>query len=701
MSEIVLSLIAVNQTPLDLRGNLNRMTEAIREASRVAGDDRHIICFPELSLTGYGCEDAFYMPYLIQGAKSSTLLLASKTSHLDALIVVGLPYRHNGLLYNCMAVLHRGRVVALIPKQHLAGEGLHYEPRWFRAFPPVKGDFFPADEAALDGAYFGQAVIQYGDLRLGIEICEDAWVTNRPAIALASASADLILNPAASHFGFGKYAIRRSIVEASSREYHCLYATVNLLGNEAGRSIYDGSRMVAAEGVMLYESDRFSFHDACISQLSLSVKGMRHRRQRIYSRKEEIPEDGGYLCVIKIDRQAGKTGFGRDSSTGSSELQHSAPACSLIIEKKTVPDGALPAGQSDNIHGETFRFQEFLHAEALGLYDYMRKTRSKGYTISLSGGADSAACALLVERMIRRGISQLGDSFFLRAGLPVYTEEEAKKAMLHTIYQATAQSSETTERAAAEIAKAAGADHHRIDIQSLVDRSISLMEAVLGRSLSWQTDDIALQNIQARTRSPLVWMLANTTGSILIATGNRSEGSVGYCTMDGDTSGGLAPIAGIDKAFLQRWLRFMEETGDEFGPVPALSFINAQQPTAELRPLEAKQTDEKDLMPYVLLERIERLALQDLMPPSDIVEQLLAEKQDGSARWTTAAGHFSPDELHNAVSRFFELWKGSQWKRERFAVSFHIDTYSVDPRSYLRFPVLSAKIEADAGKNIL
>lgn len=699
MPDLSLSLITVNQTPLDLRGNLER----IKNAVRLAGDERQVICFPELSLTGYGCEDAFYMPYLVDGALKALLTLAKDTARLDALIVVGLPFRQNGLLYNCMALLHRGRVVALIPKQHLAGEGLHYEPRWFRAFQSAKGEFIASEETALDGAYFGPAVIEYGDLRLGVEICEDAWVAGRPAIALAGASVDLILNPAASHFGFGKYDIRKSIVEASSREYHCLYATVNLLGNEAGRSIYDGSRIAASGGTILHESHRFSFQDACISQLTVSLSGMRQRRQRIYSRKEEMPDDGGALPVIKIDRSSSAPGFGRDASFARSEdaSHRSSSIPGYTIEIKTIIDDTQPSRQGEAIDTDAVRFNEFLHAETLGLYDYMRKTASRGYTISLSGGADSAACALLVERMIRRGTSELGDHFFVKAGLPASSPREATKGMLHTIYQATAQSSETTESAAAEVAAALGANHHRIDIQDMVDRSKGLVEGVLERSLTWQTDDLALQNIQARARSPLVWMIANTTGSILIATGNRSESSVGYCTMDGDTSGGLAPIAGIDKAFLLRWLKHMEETGDEFGPIPSLSYINAQQPTAELRPLEAKQTDEKDLMPYALLERIERLALQDLMPPSGILSILLAEKEAGQARWTTAAEHFTPDELKQAVSRFFQLWRGSQWKRERFAVSFHIDTYNVDPRSYLRFPVLSAKIEEDAGKNII
>src|SRR5205085_1442418 len=118
-------------------------------------------------------------------------------------------------------------------------------------------------------------------------------------------------------------------------------------------------------------------------------------------------------------------------------------------------------------------------------------------------------------------------------------------------------------------------------------------------------DDIALQNIQARVRSPGIWMLANIAGALLLTTSNRSEAAVGYATMDGDTSGGLSPVAGIDKAFLREWLAWMEVAGPlGTQPLPILGLVNRQQPTAELRPATEAQTDEKDLMPYPVLDAI-------------------------------------------------------------------------------------------------
>src|SRR5690606_9243600 len=129
-----------------------------------------------------------------------------------------------------------------------------------------------------------------------------------------------------------------------------------------------------------------------------------------------------------------------------------------------------------------------------------------------------------------------------------------------------------------------------------------LVEQAIGRELTWERDDLTLQNIQARVRAPSAWMLANLLGALLLATSDRSEAAVGYATMDGDTAGGLSPVGGIDKVFLRRWLRWLAREGPSgLHPIPALAAVTAQQPTPELRPARAAQTAEGDLMPYEVL----------------------------------------------------------------------------------------------------
>jgi NAD+ synthase (glutamine-hydrolysing) len=206
-----------------------------------------------------------------------------------------------------------------------------------------------------------------------------------------------------------------------------------------------------------------------------------------------------------------------------------------------------------------------------------------------------------------------------------------------------------------------------------------MIEGAIGRPLTWDQDDLALQNIQARVRGPGVWMLANLRNALLLTTSNRSEAAVGYATMDGDTCGGLAPVAGIDKAFLRRWLRWLEKQGPEgLGPIPELQVVNAQAPTAELRPAESHQTDEDDLMPYDVLDAIERAAIRDKLTPADCL-QLLQVQYPQHDR----------DRLTLWVRRFFGLWCRNQWKRERYAPSLHVDDENLDPKTWCRFPILS------------
>lgn len=179
-------------------------------------------------------------------------------------------------------------------------------------------------------------------------------------------------------------------------------------------------------------------------------------------------------------------------------------------------------------------------------------------------------------------------------------------------------------------------------------------------------------------------MLANVKGALLLATSNRSEAAVGYATMDGDTCGGLSPIAGIDKAFLRHWLRWLETEGPAgVHPIPALAAVNRLAPTAELRPREATQTDEADLMPYEVLDAIERAAIRDKQTPIDAFRR---------ARRNSAS---SPTSSSTSGSRFFRLWCRNQWKRERDAPSFHLDDENLDPKTWCRFPILSGGFERE------
>jgi NAD+ synthase (glutamine-hydrolysing) len=287
--------------------------------------------------------------------------------------------------------------------------------------------------------------------------------------------------------------------------------------------------------------------------------------------------------------------------------------------------------------------------------------------------------------MVKLAVAQLGfEETMQRLGGwlekdPPADETQLVGRLLTTVYQSTENSGDVTRDAAADVANAIGATHYQFDVQPMVTGYRKVVSDAIGEKLNWDDHDITLQNIQARVRSPAVWMLANLNNALLLSTSNRSEAAVGYATMDGDTSGGLSPIAGIDKNFLRHWLRWMETDGPlEIGPLPQLKSVNDQQPTAELRPPEQKQTDEDDLMPYDVLDRIECLAIRDKLLPLEIHDHLQSDYPD-----------VSQAQLQQWIERFFRLWSRNQWKRERYAPSFHLDDKNLDPKTWCRFPILS------------
>ncbi len=543
-------------------------------------------------------------------AETAWQQLLALREHVGNLVVcIGLPLYVGNVLYNGVAVIENKKIKGITLKQNLARDGVHYEPRWFQEWIPGQTSSITIDGEKIE---VGDLVYEVDGITFGFEICEDAWrKEKRPGYRLCHKGVELILNPSASHFAMGKSELReKEVVIDGSSAFNCVYLFVNHLGNEAGRMIYDGDIIIGQNGKLLGVNRRLSF-----------------RKVNLLS------------CEVDFDE----------------------PSLS-----QNVPP-------SDNKE----KNEELAQAVSLALFDYMRKSRSKGYVLSLSGGADSSICAVLVAEMVRRGSEELGWEEFCGAlDLdPTEIKGDRKKAVnkiLTCAYQGTRNSSPETLQAAKSLAESIGAGFHHWLIDDEVASYSGKIEKAIGRKLTWEEDDIALQNIQARARSPIIWMLANLRRSVLLTTSNRSEGDVGYATMDGDTSGSLAPIAGLSKVFILQWLKWAEKDLGYTG----LSYVNNLKPTAELRPLDRYQTDEADLMPYPILAEIEKHGIRDRRSPREVLKLMNGLAPD--------------DQLKHYIRKFYRLWSINQWKRERLAPSFHLDDLNVDPRSWCRFPILSS-----------
>jgi len=592
---------ALNQTPLDWNNNLNNIKDSIELAKQ---EKVEILCLPELCITAYGCEDLFLSDWLVEQAQSYLPEIAAICQ--DITVSVGVPVRWNGVLYNCACLIDNAEILGFTAKQFLANDGVHYEPRWFNPWPCnlVQEFEFQGKKYPL-----GDVIYDVRGIKLGFEICEDAWRTNdRPGIRHKEKGVNLILNPSASHFSFGKTALRNELVVSGSQQFNCTYLYANLLGNEAGKIIYDGEILIAQNGKLIQRNTRLSYQNI-------------------------------NLICAEVD----------------------------ILNPENTPEVVLNLDETDK---ET----EFAKACSLALFDYLRKSKSKTFVLSLSGGADSSACAVLVAELIKRGVQELGiETFCKKLNRKISDIDTLKKELLITAYQSTKNSGYSTQQSAQGLADSIGATFYKWYIDEEVESYSHKIENVLGRKLSWETDDIAMQNIQARGRAPIIWMLTNIVGGLLITTSNRSEGDVGYATMDGDMAGSIAPIAGVDKAYIQQWLVWAQKALGYEG----LQFVNNLKPSAELRPQENEQTDETDLMPYPIMKAIELQAIRNRKSPIEVFEILKEQNLESN---TLLKAH---------INKFFRLWSINQWKRERTAPSFLMDDFNVDPRSWCRFPILN------------
>ncbi len=595
----------LNQTPLDWYNNLRNIKKSIEVAQK---NNVEILCLPELSITGYGCQDLFFHDWFI---KKSCKILDKVVEFSDSItVIIGHPLLFNNKLYNACCIIKNKVIQGFFVKSNLPNDGIHYEKRWFYPwkFGRIEQIIYNKKKYPI-----GTIQLEYSDnLTIGFEICRDMWDdSERPANYISTKKNLIIFNPIASHYAFHKFDFRKKLVINSSKKFDCTYLSVNLLGNESGKIIFEGDTILASKGNLIFINDRFSFDNFSFSYFDINFKN------------------------------------------SSKEIRQN----SQII------------------------YEEFIDAFSLGLSDYLFKSNTKGFTLSLSGGLDSSCIAILIYEMTKRMLFKKGKNAIrkkLNLNIEFTNDTHSNiKLILNkimiTAYQKTKNSSSETQNSAKSLAEFIGSNHYEWTIDSEIKSIINKISSQTSKSYSWEKDDIALQNIQARVRSPFIWFLANSKNFLLLSTSNRSESSVGYSTMDGDSSGSISPIAGIDKIFIKNLLKYLKEKYK----YTCLENVLNLKPSAELKPIDQKQYDEEDLMPYKILSIIERNFVKDRKGPLEIYNSLKNEKK------------IDDSLLKKYIKLFFKLLGNSQWKRERTAPSFHFDDYSLDSSSWFRFPILS------------
>ncbi len=471
-----------------------------------------VIGFPELCLTGYTCGDLFLHNVLLDAAKQQLLRIARETAEMDMLILIGLPVRLRGSLYNAAAFLHKGKILGMIPKRNIPNYTEFYELRHFTAAPE------DMDEHAAWGEqnFWISAKLVFRckdlpELAVSAEICEDLWVSNPPSGELARAGATIIFNLSASDEIIGKASYRRDLVRMQSGRCLCGYVYCDAgQGESTTDLVFAGHNLIAENGALLAQSPRF--------ETGLTISDIDVRRLEYERRRQNTFRTSEYYGVTGVEFDM--------------ELRDTA------LTRPITPTPFVPADKTDL----AARCEEILSLQATGLATRVRHAHAKTAVVGLSGGLDSALALIVTVH----AFDLLG------------RDRKDIIAVTMPCFGTTSR----TKNNALTLAAAYGTSCRTIEIGDSVRQHF----ADIGHDMD--DHSVTFENGQARERTQVLMDLANKTGGMVIGTGDLSELALGWATYNGDHMSMYGVNSSIPKTLVRYLTAYeAERAGGETGRV--------------------------------------------------------------------------------------------------------------------------------------
>lgn len=624
MRLVRIGVAAVSVKVGDFAGNEARL-RAVIQAAKAQGV--HLLVTPELAISGYSLEDKIFWPDVARHSAEALARLAPECVGIT--VFLGLPVRIGPLIYNAAALVHEGRVRGYVLKRHLPTYSIFYEGRNWTAWE--------GGTTEIEGVPAGDLVFRLPFGSISAEICEDLWSASSPAAARVRAGAEIICNPSASPFTPRKNEERKRLIQASAANLKTVYAYANLLGCDNSRLVFDGGGLIATPGDVVAQGEILSKKYWTLTTGVVDLDDLlRARQENTTWRDDATANSGPGVTVI-------------DASDGTFVPAPLRAFTSALPKSFYLPSMHKRGGIRDAY------LDELYSALVLGLRDYFEKVGAfKRFLVALSGGRDSALCLLLAVDAAKA----------LREG----TQADEYADHVSTAYLPnSAYSSSGTLEAARALAEELKVPFQVLPID---DEAQIALEKVATLSGGHQNvAPLAKQNLQARIRGAMMLNWANSVGGLQLVTSNLSEAAVGYTTTGGDNEGGFSPINNLPKTLVSKLLAYIAERDD----IQSLKKVLAIPPSAELAP---DQEDEKDLMPYVVLDDLlylyarKRLSLPDCWRV--LCERHTEKSQEQLRQWTA-----------NFANRFVQ----NQWKRDQHPVSLKVLDLDLDPKTGFRFPV--------------
>ena len=617
----------------DPRHNADATLELMQQAAR---DKALLAVFPELGLSAYTCDDLFHQRTLIDAAESALAQLLARTRNLPLAALVGLPVAVDGRLYNCAALLCRGRLVGVVPKTYLPNYREFYEARQF-----TPGDSSPRTAIALAGqdAAFGTNLLfrlaEMPAFVLHVEICEDLWVPAPPSSFAALAGASVIGNLSASNIIIGKEGYRHQLV--ANQSARCLAAYLYSaagIGESTTDLAWDGHAIIYENGTLLAESQRF----AAAPQLALADVDL--DRLLADRMRQNTFAEGARRHPAEVARFR------------SVEFSLPLPRGRLPLERRI---GRFPYVPGDAASRD-LRCEEVYRIQVQGLVTRMQATGTKKLVIGVSGGLDSTQALLVCARA-------LDELKLPRRNILAYTMPG---------FATTSR----TRNQAWQVMRAVGASAEEIDIRP----SCMQMLKDIGHPYAKgrKVYDVSFENVQAGERTSHLFRLANLHGGFVVGTGDLSELALGWCTYGvGDQMSHYNVNASVPKTLIQYLVGWVAES-DEFGAdvKRALKRVLDTEISPELIP--GKQSTEAIIGPYELQDFNLYYTLRFGYAPAKVA--FLA--------WNAWKGEYRLREIRKwlgvFLKRFFQM---SQYKRSAMPSAPKVGSGgSLSPRGDWRAP---------------
>lgn len=611
-------------------------TEIESLMARAEGMGVEILCLPELALTAYTCQDLFAQQLLLEEAERGLLRITELSRNLNLTVIVGVPFQFGGILLNCAAVVQGGKVHGLVPKTYLPNYNEFYEQRWFASstvVPTGSSVNFCGQNVPISA----NLLFTFGDIRFAIEICEDLWAPIPPSSKLCLNGADIIFNLSASNDIIGKHSYLRSLVSSQSARCICGYVYTSCgFGESTQDLVYGGKAIVAENGHILSESQRFVFNNQLIvSEIDIERLRTERRTNTTFGKSMEIYASQRLPEEVII----APTGFNRND---------------IHLTRTFDPLPFVPQGEELDA-----RCEEILCIQSEGLAQRIAHTHSQHVVLGISGGLDSTLALLVcVNAFDRLGLDRKGI-----VGITMPGFGTTDRTYTNAIY----------------LMKSLGITIREINIADAVN--------VHFRDLGHNPEvhDVTYENCQARERTQILMDAANQVGGFVVGTGDLSELALGWATYNGDHMSMYGVNASIPKTLIRHLVRWVAlNVADEQSRITLLDIIDTPI-SPELIPADEEgnitQKTEDLVGPYELHDFFLYYVLRFGFRPAKIYHMAL-RAFDGHNDGPT----YDEATIRKWIAVFFRRFFNQQFKRSCLPDGPKVGSCSLSPRGDWRMP---------------